>query len=100
MLMKRMILFPALLSCIAGCSRNELVPIPENRNAATLKIGIGPSLRSAMFNSDRENTVTRLILASYMEGFLASTEYLSADNGDFGASASLELPLSVNSGYR
>lgn len=88
-----------MLACIQACSRRELTVPPESGGTARLKIGTGISTRSSMFDAENESTVSRFILASYRDGFLASTECYSAEGGDFTAAADIELPISVNSGY-
>lgn len=97
--MKRFILFVAILACFAGCSLDEPMPAPGGGTAAVLKIGIGTPSRSSLFDSSKENTVSCFVLAAYRGGFLSTTEYYSAADGDFDASAQVSLPVSVNRGY-
>lgn len=97
--MKRIVLLSGLLALTAGCSLREPVPFIGDEAPAQVMITVGAPSRSCLFNAERENTVSCFVLASYRGGFLASTGYYSAQEGDFDASSALSMPVTVGNGY-
>ena len=89
----------AVLAGISACSLREQFPSKGGDTSAVLRIGIGSSARSSLFDSEKESKLACFVLAAYRGGFLATTEYFSSEEGDFESSSEITLPVSVNSGY-
>ena len=89
----------ALLALMGACSLRELGLPDEKGMTVMIRIGTAASSRSSFFDSGKESSLGCFVLAAYRGGFLAYTLYYDSEEGDFEASADVNLPALVNPGY-